>query len=131
VFETISPVGIVSRALTYGGGIAVAWVGVLLLIEVFYSRRFWCRYMCPIGMTYGAVGGISPLKVAYDAEKCLHEGECRRVCMVPHVLFMTKMGYSKDVHMGIGADCTRCGACIEVCPTGSLKYTMAGLNKLL
>lgn len=131
VFETISPVGIVSRALTYGAGLAVVWVAALLLIEVFYSRRFWCRYMCPIGMTYGAVGGISPLKVAYNAESCLHEGECRRVCMVPHVLFMTKMGYSKDVHMDIGADCTRCGACIEVCPTDALKYTMAGLNKLL
>lgn len=131
VFETISPVGILSRAFTYGATIALVWVAALLLIEVFYSRRFWCRYICPIGMTYGVVGAFSPLKVTYDAEKCLHEGECRRVCMVPHVLFMTKMGYAKDVNMDIGADCTRCGACIEVCPTGSLKYEMAGLKKLL
>ncbi len=131
VFETISPVGIVSRGLIYGFGMATAIVAVLLLIEIFYSRRFWCRYICPIGMTYGAVGGISPFKVSYDAEACLHEGECRRVCMVPHVLFMTKMGYSKDVRMDIGADCTRCGMCIEVCPTGSLKFEMAGLKNLL
>lgn len=131
VFETISPVGILSRAFTYGASVAVVWVIALLLIEIFYSRRFWCRYICPIGLTYGAVGGISPFRVTYDAEKCLHEGECRRVCMVPHVLSMTKMGYAQDVKLNIGADCTRCGACIEVCPTGSLKYEMAGLNKLL
>lgn len=131
VFETISPVGILSRAFTYGFSIALVWVAALLVIEVFYSRRFWCRYICPIGMTYGAIGAFSPLKVTYDAEKCLYEGECRRVCMVPHVLFMTKMGHAKDVHLDIGADCTRCGACIEVCPTGSLKYQVAGLSKLL
>lgn len=131
VFETISPVGIVSRGLIYGFGAAAAWVVVLLLIEVFYSRRFWCRYICPIGMTYGFVGGLSPFKVQYNAENCLHEGECRRVCMVPHVLFMTKMGHAKEVRMDIGADCTRCGACIEVCPSKALKFEMGGLAKLL
>lgn len=131
VFETISPVGILSRAFTYGASIALVWVGFLLLIEIFYSRRFWCRYICPIGITYGAIGGFSPLKVAYNAKNCLHEGECRRVCMVPHVLHMTKMAHAKDVHLDIGADCTRCGACIEVCPTKALSFKMSGLGKLL
>lgn len=131
VFETISPVGILSRAFTYGASLALAWVGVLLFIEVFYSRRFWCRYICPIGITYGAIGGISPLKVTYNAENCLHEGECRRVCMVPHVLSVTKMAHAAQVHTGIGADCTRCGACIEACPTKALTFEVAGLKKLL
>lgn len=131
VFEFVSPVGILSRAFTYGASFALLWVVLLLLLEVFWSRRFWCRYMCPIGMTYGAVGAFSPLKITYDAEKCLHEGECRRVCMVPHVLHMTKMAHATEVKMDIGADCTRCGMCIEVCPTASLKFEVAGLSKLL
>ncbi len=131
VFETISPVGILSRAFTYGASLALIWVGLLLLIEIFYSRRFWCRYICPIGITYGAIGGLSPVKVTYNAANCLHEGECRKVCMVPHVLSMTKMAHAKQVHMDIGADCTRCGACIEVCPTGALKFEVKGLAKLL
>lgn len=131
VFETISPVGIVSRALIYGAGVALLWVAFLLLVEIFYSRRFWCRYMCPIGLTYGFAGAVSPVQISYDAEKCLHEGECRRVCMVPHVLSMTKMGYATDVRMDIGADCTRCGMCVEVCPTRSLKFEVKGLSKLL
>jgi len=33
MFETISPTGILSRALIYGPGVALIWVGLLLLIE--------------------------------------------------------------------------------------------------
>ncbi|GAB6051249.1 quinol dehydrogenase ferredoxin subunit NapH [Magnetospira thiophila] len=131
VFETISPVGIVSRALTYGPSLALVWVGFLLLIEVFYSRRFWCRYVCPIGLTYGLVGTTSPTQVRYNLNNCLHEGECRKVCMVPHVLDITKLGYAKNVMMDVGADCTRCGMCIDVCPTEALTFRIKGLDRLL
>ena len=131
VFETISPVGILSRALIYGGGIALAWVAVLILIEIFYSRRFWCRYICPIGLTYGMIGSVSPVTVRYSLENCLHEGECRKVCMVPHVLDITKKTRATDTLLDIGADCTRCGMCIEVCPTGALDFRIKGVGDLL
>ncbi len=131
VFETLNPVGILSRALIYGGGLALLWVAFLLLIEIFYSRRAWCRYACPIGMTYGIVGSISPLRVKYNAIDCQHEGECRKVCLVPHVLECVKKGRAPDVEVALGADCTRCGLCVDICPTQSLRYDVAGLNKLL
>ena len=38
----------------------------------------------------------------YTLENCLHEGKCREVCMVPHVLEMTKLGYADDARIGIG-----------------------------
>ncbi|GAB4346472.1 MAG: quinol dehydrogenase ferredoxin subunit NapH [Gammaproteobacteria bacterium] len=122
VFESISPTGIVSRALIYGPGLALIWVGVLLLFEVFVSRRAWCRYVCPIGMTYGVVGALSPLRIRYNLVNCAHEGECRKVCLVPHVLDTVIKGRAPDVEVPIGADCTRCGLCVDICPTGSLRY---------
>lgn len=131
VFETINPVGILSRAFTYGASLALLWVAFLLVIEVAYSRRFWCRYVCPIGLTYGLVGATSPTTVTYNLNHCLHEGECRKVCMVPHVLDLTKKAYARDVKQDIGADCTRCGMCVDVCPTGALTYRVRGLDKLL
>ena len=131
VFESISPVGIVSRALIYGGGVALTWIAVLLLIEIFVIRRFWCRYVCPIGMTYGFLGAVSPVVVEYSLKDCLHEGECRKVCLVPHVLEMTKKNRAEDVTLSVGADCTRCGMCVETCPTGALNFKVRGTGGLL
>lgn len=122
VFESVSPTGILSRAIIYGPGLALIWVGVLLLFEVLISRRAWCRYVCPIGMTYGFVGAASPLRIRYDVHNCQHEGECRKVCLVPHVLDTVIKGRARDLEVPIGADCTRCGLCVDICPTGSLRY---------
>lgn len=131
VFETISPTGILSRALIYGPGLALLWILALLAFEVLLSRRAWCRYVCPIGITYGLVGVISPLRVQYNMQSCHHEGDCRRVCLVPHVLDVTIRGRAKGLTTDIGADCTRCGLCVDICPTSSLSYTFKGLEKAL
>ncbi len=129
VYEFISPTGILSRAIIYGPGLALIWVALLLLFEIFLSRRAWCRYVCPIGITYGLVGLFSPLRVSYDMSDCKHEGDCRKVCLVPHVLDVTIKNRSTDVRVPLGADCTRCGLCIDACPTASLNFEFKGLTR--
>ena len=129
VFEMLSPTGILSRALIYGPGLALLWVLLLLLFEVFVSRRAWCRYVCPIGVTYAVVGLTSPLRVRYTLRDCHHEGECRKVCMVPHVLDVTIKGRAADTELDVGADCTRCGLCVDICPTSSLTFKGFGSGK--
>jgi ferredoxin-type protein NapH len=131
LFLTLNPIGILSRALVYGPSLALGWVLLLLLFEVFYSKRAWCRYVCPIGLTYGVVGAAAPFRVEYNLESCAHEGECRKICEVPHVLEMTIKGRASHARMDVGPDCTRCGLCVDICPTDSLRFQVKGLDKLL
>ena len=131
VYEAISPTGILSRALIYGPGLALLWVLALLVFEVFFSRRAWCRYACPIGLTYGFVGATSPVKVQWDANKCLHEGNCRSVCLVPHVLEFTIKNRAHKSVLEAGPDCTRCAMCLEACLPGALSFKVKGVGDLL
>ncbi len=131
LFLTLNPIGMLSRALIYGPSLALAWVVLILVFEVVYARRGWCKYVCPIGLTYGILGAKAPVRVTYDLESCAHEGECRKVCEVPHVLELTIKGRAEDAKLDVGPDCTRCGLCVDVCPTGALRYELKGVKRLL
>ena len=131
LFLTLNPIGVLSRALVYGPSLALLWVGMLLLFEVTYSRRAWCRYVCPIGLTYGVLGAVAPVRVRYHLGACAHEGECRKVCEVPHVLDLTIRGRAANAHTDVSPDCTRCGMCVDICPTNSLTFEVKGLDKIL
>ena len=70
-------------------------------------------------------------QIKYNLQNCQHEGECLKVCLVPHVLECVKKGRSPSEEMFIGADCTRCGLCVDTCPTDSLTFHVKGLSNLL
>lgn len=118
-FETISPIGITARALTFGVGSSLGIVALILLAELLLVRRLWCRNLCPLGGFYAQLGRVSPVAVAYDAGKCTHCGQCRRVCFVPEVLEPSLQEGAERVHSG---ECTRCGACVGICPDRALNF---------
>ncbi len=47
--------------------------------------------------------------------------------------FSTRLikGRAVNTEVPIGPDCTRCGLCVDICPTGSLQYDVKGLSKLM
>jgi len=113
LFEIISPIGMVSRAVAYGSYIGVSCLAGLLLVEVVFARRLWCRSLCPLGGFYSIVGRMSPVRIAFARSRCTDCGECQRICPVEEVLVPVLDRSSGFVRSG---DCTRCGACIDVCP---------------
>ena len=128
VFETINVVGILSRFVAYGWSVALAWVVAVLAIEIFFSRRAWCRYICPIGTTYGLLGWVSATRVQWN-DNCDHCMVCHDVCFENQVLELTKAKYdAQREEKGIteqyilNGDCTLCGRCIDVCHQDALGY---------
>jgi len=129
VFEILNPIGIMSRAITYGWSLALIWVVVILLIEIFYSRRAWCKYVCPVGTTYNMLGWVSLTKVQWDMDKCDHCGACLNACFEEHVLEFIKPKHDKErakkgisKQVVVNGDCTLCGRCFDVCHTDAYNY---------
>ena len=129
VFETINPVAIISRFIVYGPSLMLLWVAALLLFEVFYSRRAWCRYFCPVGVSYQLIGLMSPLRIKWDKEKCSNCKRCQTVCLAPHILTESiNQGKSEYVNSSL---CTRCGLCVDVCDDEAIGYGVKYLDKLI
>ncbi len=130
VFEDINPVGIISRSLIYGPSLLLLWIGALLLFEIAYSKRFWCRYACPVGATWAITGKIAMLDVKFDLDKCGYCRDCQEVCLVPHTLWFVEKGKAtQEVHF-TDSDCTRCGLCIDICSGNALNFTIKGMDKI-
>ncbi len=132
VFEMFNIVGIISRAVVYGWSVALSFVVAVFLVEVFYSQRAWCRYVCPVGTTFTFIGWPSATKIKWD-DRCDHCQVCSQVCIVPHVLEITKKSANlkgKSEVSIISGDCTLCGRCVEVCHTDALNFETK-LKKLI
>ena len=129
VFETINPVAIISRFIVYGPSLMLLWVVALLIFEILYSRRAWCRYFCPVGVSYQLIGLMSPLRIKWDKENCSNCKRCQSVCLVPHVLNEpVNQGKSEYVN---ASDCTRCGLCVDICDDEALCYGVKYLDKII
>ncbi|MDH5750912.1 MAG: NapH/MauN family ferredoxin-type protein [Deltaproteobacteria bacterium] len=129
IYETFSPPGLLTRFFVYGSWAGMFIILALLIIEVMYSKRFWCRYICPVGTTYNFIGRISPFKIKWDQQSCSNCKECQKVCMVPFVLADTvNRGQGEYVLSG---ECTRCGECVDACHDGALNFKMRYLDKII
>ncbi len=128
VFEVFNPIGALSRFITYGWSLALVWVLVALLFEIFFSRRGWCKYVCPVGTTYNMLGWISLTRLKWDMDKCDHCSACLAVCPEDHVLEFIKpkhdkerMEKNKKQEYIKNGDCILCGRCVDVCHTNAYK----------
>jgi len=77
------------------------------------ERRFWCRYLCPLGALLGIVGRWSPLKRRV-AEGCHECGACDRNCQGAAAPSGTKSWRASE--------CLYCLNCDDGCPTRQLHF---------
>lgn len=117
VFEVVSPIGVTARAIMFTSLLPLLLVGAILIVEIFFARRVWCRSLCPVGGFYSLLGQISPVRIHFNKGACTDCGECSLVCPVEEVLVQPLVDGALQVNSG---DCTRCGACIDVCGSKAL-----------
>ncbi len=96
---------------------------VLLLLTVgsFFTRNFWCRYLCPYGALMGLLAFIGPTHIRRKADICVDCGRCTRACPY-HLPVDRKLKIAS-------AECTGCMDCVKTCPVkGTLKLKTAGVK---
>jgi len=55
--------------------------GAILLLFAIFIKRPLCRFICPVGLIYGKLNTISPLKVILKRDECSTCRNCEKVCI--------------------------------------------------
>jgi ferredoxin-type protein NapH len=120
LFQAISPIHGVARALVFGLDSAVVLALILLLAE-FVAPRLWCRSLCPLGALYSLIGRFALLRVRVHPDRAgqIRCGRCDVACPMG-ILVMEDYALAGQDSV-LDPSCTRCGACIDTCPNSVLR----------
>jgi len=103
---------IVATGFAEGAG---AWLLlVVVAFEVFVSRRFWCRYVCPGGALYSLLGRFRLVRLDVVESSCTSCEKCEPVCE-----------FGLDPSKGhLPMECNNCGLCIRACAPRALIFKL-------
>lgn len=83
----------------------------------------WCRYLCPLGGLYSALGIASPCTIERDASACIHCHKCTDVCHAFVSPEKTERVWAPE--------CDGCMDCVKACPVdGCLEAKAAGAFRI-
>lgn len=119
MFGSIYPPAIIGREIYYsialgGFGAGAVFFLMTLLFDLMVTRRGFCRYVCPGGALYSLLGRYRIFRIKRNVETCNDCAKCNVVCQ-----------FGLDpLQDDFGMECNNCTACIAVCPTDALSFTV-------
>ncbi|NPB09749.1 MAG: 4Fe-4S binding protein [Thermodesulfobacteria bacterium] len=117
LFVFLSPPGLVGREImmaVFFHTLALEGVIVVLVLTLnLFTRRFFCRYLCPLGALLAFLGSKRRLLVVKREEECLKCGLCDRAC---------PLGLSPSQGEGASLYCWNCGECVDACRLNALAF---------
>ncbi len=94
---------------------AVIFIGIVLFSLI--ARRFWCRYLCPLGALFGLFASLRLTRgIAVSSDKCIDCGKCQRICKMDAI--------NDDYRSHARAECIECMSCVAICPTHAIRYQL-------
>ncbi|HAM15505.1 MAG TPA: 4Fe-4S ferredoxin, partial [Eggerthellaceae bacterium] len=111
VFEALSPISFINKGIVFGSLVGGVTLLAIVLAELFWGHRVWCRGICPLGGFYEVVGKVGLVNVHIDHDACIGCNRCKRACLCdPEILDAAVAGDDAIVRPG---DCMLCGKCVE------------------
>ncbi len=105
----------------YGGFLAL--VGLTYFGSFFIApltgNRFYCRFLCPYGATFGLLNHIGYYGIRMDKDACVDCQRCEKVCDMGIPVW--RQGKEHGRVTGL-EDCMGCGRCVVSCPTDALEF---------
>ena len=93
----------------------VAAIPFLLILGLnLIAKRFWCRYLCPLGAFLGLLSKFAWFKRYVDKKICLDWGHCIPSCPMETI---AEADLSSDP-----GECIMCLDCLGVCPAAATQF---------
>ena len=122
VFEALSPISFINKGLVLGSLVGGVTLLAIVVAELFWGHRVWCRAICPLGGFYEVVGKVGLVNVAINHDACIGCNKCKAACLCdPEILDAPVAGESAIVCAG---DCMLCCKCVEACPVQALSMRL-------
>ncbi|HJA41149.1 MAG TPA: quinol dehydrogenase ferredoxin subunit NapH [Firmicutes bacterium] len=119
VYEMFNPIGTVMKGIIFATGLGVWSFIAIVIAEVFFATRIWCRSLCPIGGFYQVVGKAGNFHVKIDHDKCIHCNHCKQVCLADSEILVPVVDQGA-IYVTAG-DCMLCGKCVDHCNDNALR----------
>ncbi|MFA5183222.1 MAG: 4Fe-4S binding protein [Syntrophales bacterium] len=103
-------------------GISIGLIFFLILALNLREKRFWCKYLCPLGALLGILSRYALLKrsVSEDCDGC---GACLRNCQGGACLLGSPGGAVMDkAKAWKNAECLMCLNCDDPCPKNAVSF---------
>lgn len=110
-------------------------IGVLIFavlsILMLFEKRFFCRFLCPMGALFAIMPVIPPSQLGRNRSRCFGKcKQCINVCPANITITDTTLdeggeANASEIPIQVGdssmGECFACGKCVEACPANNIK----------
>jgi len=120
VFCEFCPAGTVVKGLT--GHVlffSIPIFAIVLFIALFYGRKTWCSYLCPLGAFFSLFTKFHIFGIRARKEDCVKCFMCDKVCPMDVLVVENYIQEGKKIN---DSECIKCMNRVDACPRKILKF---------